>query len=229
MSNRYLRGEIWYCNLEGYPNSSVQKGKRPVLIISNNTGNDFGETVIIAPITTKLKPLPTHLGVDLGDRPSEILFEQITTVPKNRLYSYVKTIDSSLMSLVEKKIMVSLGIIGYSVEAAKSNLDLQESVNNDLKCLEKKLPVARELAKQLLDICRKYEGVSLETGNFDKFKKVSQKRTIRTWDEKMEIYNRYKNGESSKNLIVEYGFSNIGNFYQTVHWIKKKLEISDKG
>ena len=56
------RGEIYYADLSPVIGSE-QGGIRPVLIISNNTGNRHSPTVIIAPITsrthTKAK-LPTH-------------------------------------------------------------------------------------------------------------------------------------------------------------------------
>lgn len=56
------RGDIFYAELNPVIGSE-QGGIRPVLIISNNTGNRHSPTVIIAPITsrthTKAK-LPTH-------------------------------------------------------------------------------------------------------------------------------------------------------------------------
>ena len=62
MERKFKRGDIYYANLNPVIGSE-QGGIRPVLIISNNTGNRHSPTVIIAPITsrthTKAK-LPTH-------------------------------------------------------------------------------------------------------------------------------------------------------------------------
>ncbi len=76
------RGDIFYATLNPVIGSE-QGGTRPVLTISNNTGNRHSPTIIVAPITsrthTKAK-LPTHTEVkdfDKLDKDSIILLEQI--------------------------------------------------------------------------------------------------------------------------------------------------------
>ena len=57
------RGDIFYAELEPSV-GSVQSGVRPVLIVQNDTGNRFSQTVIAVAITSqfeKKKSLPTHL------------------------------------------------------------------------------------------------------------------------------------------------------------------------
>lgn len=64
---RYLRGEIYYANLDPVFGSE-QSGFRPVLIIQNDIGNRYSPTVIVAPITSKpdvKAKLPTHCRLDL--------------------------------------------------------------------------------------------------------------------------------------------------------------------
>ena len=51
MSRKYLRGEIYYADLDPVVGSE-QMGTRPVLILQNNVGNHFARTVIVAPITS---------------------------------------------------------------------------------------------------------------------------------------------------------------------------------
>ncbi len=51
MPNKIFQREIFYCEL-GYNLGSEQNEKRPVVILQNNLGNKFGNTTIIAPITT---------------------------------------------------------------------------------------------------------------------------------------------------------------------------------
>ncbi|MBR2563419.1 MAG: type II toxin-antitoxin system PemK/MazF family toxin, partial [Paenibacillus sp.] len=59
------RMEIWFAELGAHPGTSVQEGCRPVLVISNDKGNEYAETVTVAPLTSKIKKpwLPTHLMV----------------------------------------------------------------------------------------------------------------------------------------------------------------------
>ena len=52
------RGDIYYAELNPVIGSE-QGGTRPVLIISNNTGNRFSPTVIIAAITSRPKKRKT--------------------------------------------------------------------------------------------------------------------------------------------------------------------------
>lgn len=110
--NRILRGDIYYANLNPV-RGSEQGGIRPVLIIQNNTGNYFATTVIVAPISTKKPKLPTHIKLPSTDKlkhNSVILFEQIRTIDKRRLISYLGSIPKSLFLDVNKSICCSLGI-----------------------------------------------------------------------------------------------------------------------
>ena len=91
---RYLRGEIYYANLDPVFGSE-QSGFRPVLIIQNDIGNRYSPTVIVAPITSKpdvKAKLPTHCRLDLKNclnEPSVVLLEQLRTLDKRRFKKYI--------------------------------------------------------------------------------------------------------------------------------------------
>ena len=82
---RYLRGEMYYANLDPVFGSE-QSGFRPVLIIQNDIGNRYSPTVIVAPITTGTKAkLPTHCYLYEGGETKEssvVLLEQLRTLDK---------------------------------------------------------------------------------------------------------------------------------------------------
>ena len=62
----FRRGEIYYADLDPHYGSE-QGGKRPVIVIQNNTGNKFAPTVIVAAVTSKVskKPnQPTHVLIE---------------------------------------------------------------------------------------------------------------------------------------------------------------------
>lgn len=70
MSRTYLRGEIYYADLDPVVGSE-QMGTRPVLILQNNVGNHFARTVIVAPITSRIhakSKLPTHSYIGMIGR-----------------------------------------------------------------------------------------------------------------------------------------------------------------
>ena len=110
------RGDIFYADLkEGM--GSEQTGTRPVLIIQNDVGNKFSNTVIVLPITSKIKSnIPTHVniqGFKYGlEKNSVILAEQVRTLDKKRLKQKVGNIDEITLEKVKKAIEISLGIRG---------------------------------------------------------------------------------------------------------------------
>ena len=115
MERTIRRGDIYYAELNPVVGSE-QGGTRPVLIISNNTGNRYSPTVIIAAITgkthTKAK-LPTHTEVKEFkglDRDSVILLEQIRTIDKQRLRDYLGTLDERFLPAMDKALAISIGL-----------------------------------------------------------------------------------------------------------------------
>ena len=107
------RGDIYYADLEP-TRGHEQGGIRPVLIVSNDRGNLYGPTVIIAPITgQKKKSIPTHVNIGLPALPklSTVLLEQIRTVDKTRLSDYVGKISGIEMRKVEWAMDISLGMV----------------------------------------------------------------------------------------------------------------------
>lgn len=80
------RGEIYMADLT-VSGGSEQGGVRPVLVIQNNTGNTYSPTVIIAPISSRMRKsrFPTHVNLHCLQRPSFVELEQIRTIDKRRL------------------------------------------------------------------------------------------------------------------------------------------------
>jgi len=108
------RGDIFFADLNPV-RGSEQGGLRPVLIIQNNIGNRHSPTVIIAPITSKIKKntLPTHVGLprDIGlPAKSMVLLEQVRTIDKSRLTNYVAALDDDLMDYVDGALGISLAL-----------------------------------------------------------------------------------------------------------------------
>ena len=68
MANEYRRGQIYYANLNPI-NGHEQAGRRPVLIIQNDIGNQFSPTTIVAALTTALPPKCYPTEVRLAARP----------------------------------------------------------------------------------------------------------------------------------------------------------------
>ena len=114
MNRTYLRGEIFYADLDPVVGSE-QNGYRPVLIVQNDVGNLHSPTVIIAPITSRKgakATLPTHVFIqtDMLKFPSVVLLEQLRTIDKRRLLERIGKLCDEAMQLVDARMLVSLGI-----------------------------------------------------------------------------------------------------------------------
>ncbi len=114
------RGEVWFANLGSHSYTSVQEGKRPVLIISNNANNRYSNTVTVVPFTGVIKHTdqPTHvmIGTDTGwesDYPSMALAEQVTTIDKHRLIRKLGQItDAALLKKINHAVQIQMGLEG---------------------------------------------------------------------------------------------------------------------
>ena len=119
----YRRGDIYYANLNPFVGSE-QGGKRPVLVLQNNDGNFFSSTLIIAPLTTRVykkQDLPTHYIIEMAKGlayPSIVMLEQIRTIDKKRIISYLGKVGRDQMEEIDDHIRVSLDLwIPETVEA----------------------------------------------------------------------------------------------------------------
>ena len=107
------RGDIFYADLDPIIGSE-QGGVRPVLVVQNNVGNRYSPTVVVLPISSaKKNNMPTHIhicGSKMLSKDSVVLAEQIRTIDRNRLKSYVGSIGFEIMEKVDKAVKISIGV-----------------------------------------------------------------------------------------------------------------------
>jgi mRNA interferase MazF len=106
------RGQILWADIDGN-RFSEQGGKcYPVICLSNNIGNKYSPTIIVAFITSKLdKPkLPTHTPIEGYGLPknSVVLLEQIRTIDKRRLIGYIGSVDEVMMKRIDNAKNISM-------------------------------------------------------------------------------------------------------------------------
>ena len=108
------RGEIYWADMGKYEGSE-QGGRRPVLVIQNDKGNECSPTVICAAISSKKKHyLPVHVLIDAEAHglliDSVVLLEQIRTMNKQRLSYKIGCLSDEEMKKVDKALKISLGV-----------------------------------------------------------------------------------------------------------------------
>jgi mRNA interferase MazF len=101
--------EIWMADL-GERSGSLQSGRRPVLIVSNDKNNKYSSVLNVIPMTTKMnkRNLPCHVEIYDYEKfglnaPSTIMVEQLTVVDKESLMFRVGKIndDRILMEICD--------------------------------------------------------------------------------------------------------------------------------
>jgi mRNA interferase MazF len=114
-SKRFYKGDIVIIDF-GQQRGSVQGGVRPAVIIQNNTGNRYGTTILVAPITSKKKKnIPTHVNIKKGEgnleKDSTILMEQVRVVDKSDIIKLVGHItDNDIYTEIDNAILVSFAV-----------------------------------------------------------------------------------------------------------------------
>ena len=123
-----LKGDIFYIQKGGRVTGSEQYPERPAVVVSNNVGNEHSGIVEVVYLTSQpKKDLPTHAKV-VCSVPSVALCEQINTVSKERLGSYIRTCTEKEMADIDAALKISLGL-----ENDNSNLEAKDAEVEKLK------------------------------------------------------------------------------------------------
>lgn len=94
------RFEVYYVNLDPTVGREIKK-TRPCVIISPNEMNHNISTVIIAPLTSKLRNYPTRVTCKVEGKQGQIVIDQIRTIDKIRLIKKVDTLNK----ITQKKVL----------------------------------------------------------------------------------------------------------------------------
>ena len=86
------RFDIYYVNLDPTIGSEIKK-TRPCVIISPDEMNFNIRTIIIAPLTSKLRNYPTRVSCRVEGKQGQIVIDQIRTVDKLRLVKKIGTLN----------------------------------------------------------------------------------------------------------------------------------------
>ena len=101
------RGEVWWADLP------APAGRRPVVLLSRNEAYAVRELVTIAPVTTRIRQIPTEvlLGEDEG-LPKRCVanLDTITTIPRNTLAERITSLAPEKLAALERALKFALGL-----------------------------------------------------------------------------------------------------------------------
>jgi len=101
------RGEIWWAELD------PPAGRRPVILLSRNEAYSVCSLVVVAPVTTRIRHIPSEVILRTDDgMPQDCVvnLDTITTIPKDCLRSRLVTLDAKKLKEIEAAIHFTLGL-----------------------------------------------------------------------------------------------------------------------
>ena len=124
-----MRGAIYFVKMPEHKTvqrHSCEQGYRPVVVVSSHVGNRTSDIVMVCPITTKIKELSCNvkIGWSMDGRPSQVLCNQIVTIPKSELVYRRGFVTLEEQKQIDIAMCISLGI----------NINHNEVKDYDCKC-----------------------------------------------------------------------------------------------
>ena len=130
MISRYARGFVYWANMpEGVWNDAKNNKQRPVVIVSNNTNNQFSNSILVVPCTSNenKSDLPTHHITKLhSEGTTVILCENLTNIPKASLTGFIGMLDPEEMKELDSKIKIAVGLEEIPEEKPQPQMLIKE-------------------------------------------------------------------------------------------------------
>jgi mRNA interferase MazF len=88
------RGEVWLVNLDPSVGREIAK-TRPSVVVSPDELNAHLETVIVAPLTSTIKPWPFRVSVRFARRRGSVALDQMRALDRARLVRRLGRVDAA--------------------------------------------------------------------------------------------------------------------------------------
>ncbi|MFA5787640.1 MAG: type II toxin-antitoxin system PemK/MazF family toxin [Actinomycetota bacterium] len=101
------RGEVWWADLP------IPLGRRPVLLLSRNDAYAVRTLVTVAPLTTRVRGIPTEVPLGPEDgvpRPCAANLDTITTIAKSALSRRLTRLSADKLRAVDTATRFALGL-----------------------------------------------------------------------------------------------------------------------
>ena len=101
------RGEVWWAELP------APAGRRPVLLLSRDEAYLVRELVTVAPLTTRVRQIPSEVPLGPGDgvpKTCVVNLDTITTIPRRTLTERLTVLSAIKLAAIDRAVRFSLGL-----------------------------------------------------------------------------------------------------------------------
>ena len=103
------RGEVWWADLP------APWGRRPVLLLARDEAYRLLTWVMVAPLTSTVRDIPTAVPLDPDDgvpQPCVVLLDAIQAIRREWLDERITALDQETLQAVDRAIRFALGLRG---------------------------------------------------------------------------------------------------------------------
>jgi mRNA interferase MazF len=98
------RDEVWLVDLDPTAGAEMRK-TRPCLVVSPDEMNRHLRTVIVAPMTTVVRPYPTRIAVRFQGEHGQVALDQLRAVDRQRLATKLGKISPAIADAVAETLL----------------------------------------------------------------------------------------------------------------------------
>ena len=101
------RGDVWWTDLHELT------GRRPVVLLSRNEAYAVRELVTIAPVTTRVRRIPSEVPLGMEDglpKPCVANLDTVTTIPKRALTARLTVLSPDKLRAIERALRFALSL-----------------------------------------------------------------------------------------------------------------------
>jgi mRNA interferase MazF len=102
------RGDVWWAELP------PPAKRRPVVLLSRNEAYAVRELVTVAPLTTRVRQIPSEVPLGRADglpKACVVNLDTITTVPKRCLTARLTTLAPLKLAAIDRALRFALGLV----------------------------------------------------------------------------------------------------------------------
>lgn len=240
-SLKYKRGTVWWFHDKDSidPEDHVQRGNRPVLVVSNDEGNSTNLTLICLAITTKVEKKKKTINVIIKndkDEDNTVLCNQFKTVNKSQLTKYVYTLSDKDMKRVEEGMITALQLnylmdallCTYSIDQLNSIIEgiIIKKVEELQSKPKDNIMSASEVFSKIDGLISNLTSTSLLNQNIQSTETNISKLPHRVWTESvMRSYLEDVDTLSKEEMVVKYQLKKNSDVSKYKTYCKKRLNV----